>query len=55
MTKMTTNAQRIGLALTAFTAAWGATGFDERPQAIIGSIIAALAGFLKPYEKDTEA
>jgi hypothetical protein len=53
---MNINAQRIGLALTAFTAAWSATGFDERPQAIIGAIIAALAGFLKPYEgKDTEA
>jgi hypothetical protein len=52
---MTTNSQRIGLTLTAFTAAWGATGFDEKPQAIIGSIIAALAGFLKPHEpKDTE-
>ena len=55
MTKMNTNAQRIGLALTAFTAAWGATGFDERPHAIIGALVAAIAGFLKPYEKDTEA
>ena len=52
---MSINSQRIGLALTAFTAAWGATGFDEKPQAIIGSIIAALAGFLKPHEsKETE-
>jgi hypothetical protein len=55
MTPMSTNAQRIGLALTAFTAAWSATGFDDKPQAIIGSLIAALAGFLKPHEgKDTE-
>ena len=52
---MSINSQRIGLALTAFTAAWGATGFDDRPQAVIGSIIAALAGFLKPYEKETDA
>jgi len=52
---MSINSQRIGLALTAFTAAWGATGFDDRPQAIIGAIIAALAGFLKPYEKETDA
>jgi uncharacterized membrane protein YccC len=53
--KMTTNAQRIGLALTAFTAAWSATGFEDTPQAIIGSFIAAIAGFLKPHEaKDTE-
>jgi len=51
---MSTNSQRIGLALTAFTAAWGATGFDEKPQAIIGSIIAALAGFLKPHEAKEE-
>jgi hypothetical protein len=54
MKPMSINAQRIGLALTAFTAAWSATGFDEKPQAIIGSIIAALAGFLKPYEKGIE-
>jgi hypothetical protein len=54
--KMNTNAQRIGLALTAFTAAWGATGFDGRPEAIIGALIAAVAGYLKPHEgKDTEA
>jgi hypothetical protein len=50
MTQMTTNAQRIGLALTAFTAAWSATGFEDTPQAIIGSLIAAIAGFLKPHE-----
>ena len=50
MTKMTINAQRIGLALTAFTAAWGATGFDGRLEAIIGCLIAALAGYLKPKE-----
>jgi hypothetical protein len=56
MIKMNTNAQRIGLALTAFTAAWGATGFDGRPEAIIGALVAAIAGYLKPYEgKDTEA
>jgi hypothetical protein len=56
MTQMTTNAQRIGLALTAFTAAWAATGFDGRPEAIIGSLVAAIAGWLKPTEpKDTEA
>jgi uncharacterized membrane protein YccC len=55
MTPMSTNAQRIGLALTAFTAAWSATGFEDTPQAIIGSFIAAIAGFLKPHEaKDTE-
>lgn len=53
---MTTNrknelAQQIGLALTAFVAAWTATGFDERPAAIIGSLIAALAGFVKPKTK----
>jgi hypothetical protein len=54
MTQMTTNAQRIGLALTAFTAAWAATGFDGRPEAIIGSLVAAIAGWLKPTEpKDT--
>jgi hypothetical protein len=41
-------AQQLGLALTAFTAAWTATGYDERPAAIIGSLIAALAGFMKP-------
>jgi hypothetical protein len=52
---MNTKSQQIGLTLTAFTAAWGATGFSEKPQAIIGSIIAALAGFLKPHEpKETE-
>ena len=56
MKPMTTNAQRIGLALTAFTAAWGATGFDGRPEAIIGALVAAIAGYLKPYEgKDDEA
>ena len=56
MKPMTTNAQRVGLALTAFTAAWAATGFDGRPEAIIGSLVAAIAGYLKPYEgKDTEA
>ena len=47
---MNTKAQRIGLALTAFTAAWSATGFDDRPEAIIGCLIAAIAGFLKPHE-----
>ena len=55
MTPMSTNAQRIGLALTAFTAAWSATGFEDTPQAIIGSLIAAIAGFLKPHEKSTDA
>jgi len=50
MKPMNTNAQRIGLALTAFTAAWGATGFDGRPEAIIGALVAAIAGYLKPYE-----
>ena len=50
MKPMTTNAQRIGLALTAFTAAWAATGFDGRPEAIIGSLVAAIAGYLKPVE-----
>jgi len=55
MTQMTTNAQRIGLALTAFTAAWAATGFDGRPEAIIGSLVAAIAGWLKPTEpKNTD-
>lgn len=51
-------AQQIGLALTAFTAAWTATGYDERPAAILGSLIAALAGFIKPTTgntKDTDA
>jgi uncharacterized membrane protein YccC len=50
MKPMSINAQRIGLALTAFTAAWSATGFEDTPQAIIGSLIAAIAGFLKPTE-----
>ena len=40
--------QQVGFALTAFLAAWTATGYDERPAAIIGSIIAAIAGFMKP-------
>lgn len=40
--------QQVGLALTAFLAAWTATGYDERPAAIIGSLIAAIAGFMKP-------
>ena len=51
-------AQQIGLALTAFTAAWTATGYDERPAAILGSLIAAFAGFIKPATgntKDTDA
>jgi len=53
---MNKTAQRIGLALTAFTAAWSATGFDGRPEAIIGCLVAAIAGYLKPYEsKETEA
>ena len=56
---MTTNkrkeiAQQVGLALTAFTAAWTATGYDERPAAILGSLIAALAGFLKPLTGNTK-
>lgn len=56
MKTMSISAQRIGLALTAFTAAWGATGFDGRPEAIIGAIIAAISGYLKPYEaKETDA
>lgn len=47
-------AQQFGLALTAFTAAWTATGYDERPAAILGSLIAALAGFLKPTTGTTK-
>lgn len=47
-------AQQFGLALTAFTAAWTATGFDERPAAILGSLIAALAGFVKPSTGKTK-
>jgi hypothetical protein len=48
--------QQLGLSLTAFLAAWTATGYDERPAAIIGSLIAAIAGFMKPVHKtgDTE-
>ena len=52
--------QQVGFALTAFLAAWTATGYDERPAAIIGSLIAAIAGFMKPIhtgapEADTSA
>ena len=57
-TKKQELAQQFGLALTAFTAAWTATGYDERPAAILGSLIAALAGFVKPSTgktKDTDA
>lgn len=57
-TKKKELAQQFGLALTAFVAAWTATGYDERPAAILGSLIAALAGFVKPSTgktKDTDA
>ena len=50
MKPMSINSQRIGLALTAFTAAWGATGFDENPQSIMSALVAAIAGFMKPHE-----
>ena len=45
--------QQLGFALTAFLAAWTATGYDERPAAIIGSLIAAIAGFMKPIHTGT--
>lgn len=45
--------QQVGFALTAFLAAWTATGYDERPAAIIGSLIAAIAGFMKPIHTGT--
>jgi hypothetical protein len=47
--------QQFGLSLTAFLAAWTATGYDERPAAIIGSLIAAIAGFMKPIHTTGKA
>jgi hypothetical protein len=44
--------KQIGLAISAFLAAWTATGYDITAQAILGSIAAAAMGFLSPQNKD---
>ena len=52
MKKMTSKeGKQIGLALSAFLAAWTAASYEVSAQAILGSLAAAITGLIAPQKK----
>lgn len=43
--------KQIGLALSAFLAAWTAASYEVSAQAILGSLAAAITGLIAPQKK----
>ncbi len=52
MMKLTSKeGKQIGLALSAFLAAWTAASYEVSAQAILGSLAAAITGLIAPQKK----